>query len=47
MPEYNAAKHYRGKPCPHGHTLRYRKTHRCVACANKAVIRSKDKLPTR
>lgn len=36
MPDFNPLKHYRGKLCPHGHSLRYRSNHRCVVCMNDA-----------
>ena len=28
---------YRGKPCAHGHTVRYRSNRKCVACARLEV----------
>lgn len=27
-----SSKYFYGKPCPHGHTLRYVKNRRCVVC---------------
>ncbi|MGH3265773.1 MAG: hypothetical protein ACRDNS_27690 [Trebonia sp.] len=32
-----------GKPCPHGHRVRYEKTKACVACLRAAVKRSTEK----
>lgn len=36
MPDFNPLKHYRGKLCPHGHSIRYLRNHRCVVCMNDA-----------
>ncbi len=45
------SKYFYGKPCPHGHTLRYTKNRRCVVCRriwaneNQGKYVRKDKKP--